>query len=60
MIASTALEELKEIMLGDYGWKLDDAEAIKLANDYLAALEAVISPPRQDLTTPIEKEQNED
>jgi hypothetical protein len=60
MISAEALDQFKQIIWQDYGFKLDDAEATKLANDYLVALEAVISPPREDLTTPTEKRQNED
>ncbi len=60
MISAEALDQFKRIIWQDYGFKLDAAEATKLANDYLAALEAVISPPKQDLTTPVEMRQNED
>lgn len=59
MITPTALEEFKTIMLEDYGVMLDDTKATRLANDYLVALEAVLTPPREKLTKRVEEAQNE-
>lgn len=59
MISQTALSEFKTIMRDDYGLWLDDAEAMKLAEDYLIALEAVLTPPKGHLTKPLQGEQND-
>lgn len=60
MIIPAALDEFKTIVLEDYGVALDDADATRLANDYLVALEAVLAPPREKLTKRVAEAHNED
>jgi len=46
MLSPEALSEFIKIMLKDYGWvSSDNKEILQLANDYLTALEAVVSIP---------------
>lgn len=59
MISPTSLQEFKIIMQKDYDFTLDDTEATRLAEDYLIALEAVITSPREDLTTHDSKGHND-
>lgn len=59
MITTDKLQEFKNIILEDYGLTLDDTEATKLAEDYLASLEAVLASPSEYLTKQSEGEQND-
>ena len=59
MITSVALDEFKAIMQDDYGLWLDDTKAVRLAEDYLTAFEAVLKSPKDHLTKPAIEEQND-
>lgn len=59
MIPVEALDQFKQIIQQDYGLELNDTEAAKLADDYLTALEAVLTPPKEDLTMTIEEREND-
>lgn len=60
MIPSAALEEFKVIMFEDYRVEMNEVKATKLVEDYLAALEAVLTVPKEQLTKPVREEQNND
>lgn len=60
MISATALIEFKEIIQKDYGLNLSDIEADKLAENYLIALESVLTPKqfKRGLTKAKERRKN--
>lgn len=45
MISNVALIEFKAILFRDYGLQVDDKTALKIANDFLVSLEAVLIKP---------------
>ncbi len=57
MISNVSLAEFKAILLKDYGSQIDDKSALKLANDFLISLEAILVKPKPKVDKAFKKEQ---
>lgn len=47
MISNGALIEFKAILFRDHGLQVDDKTALKIANDFLISLEAILIKPER-------------